>query len=148
MVNLGNINAYNPLCKPMNEKIKILIVEDECIFSMNLQFMLSDNGYEVTGKATNFYDAVKRAKIDMPDIALMDVYIKGDVTGIDTADHLRKIFGIPSIFITANHDGSMEKKMYDIEPLAVLSKPLDEKKLYAALEKFRERRKLRMDIIA
>jgi CheY-like chemotaxis protein len=111
--------------------MKILIVEDECIFSMNLQFMLEDMGHEVTGLATHYYQAIDSAQKNMPDLALMDVYLKGELTGIDTEQGLRKIFGIPSIFITANNDTNIDKKLHDVMPLAIFSKPLDE-------ERFRE----------
>jgi CheY-like chemotaxis protein len=115
--------------------MKILIVEDECIFSMNLQFMLEDMGHEVTGLATHYNQAISSAQENLPDLALMDVYLKGELTGIDTEQGLRKIFGIPSIFITANNDSNIDKKLHDIMPLAIFSKPLDEQRFREVLEK-------------
>src|SRR5690349_7488992 len=99
--------------------MKILIVEDECIFSMNLQYLLEDMGHDVTGFATHYYQAISSVQRSMPDLALMDVYLKGDLTGIDTAEGLRKIFGIQSLFITANNDSDIDKKLNEIMPLAV-----------------------------
>lgn len=115
--------------------MKILIVEDECIFSMNLRFILEDMGHEVTGLATHYNQAIQNANTNLPDIALMDVYLKGDLTGIETAQGLKKIFGVPCVFITANNDSDIDKELKDILPLAVLSKPLDEQKFRETVEK-------------
>ncbi|MBT7153835.1 MAG: response regulator, partial [Deltaproteobacteria bacterium] len=48
--------------------------------------------------------AIKKAEEDKPDLILMDIRIKGEMDGIDTAEVIRNRFGIPVIFSTAYLD--------------------------------------------
>ena len=40
----------------------------------------------------------------MPDLILMDVHIKGETDGIETANRVRELFDIPVIYLTAHSD--------------------------------------------
>jgi two-component system, response regulator PdtaR len=119
-----------------DSKLKILIVEDECIFALDLKFKLFELGYEVTGIATNYRDAVSNAQTYAPDLALMDINIKGPVKGIETAKYLKENYSIPSLFITANSDEETLAKVLELEPLGLMSKPLDELSFEVILHEF------------
>jgi len=69
------------------EKARILIVEDETIIAMEVESQLQRLGYEVTSVVDTGEKAISKAESDKPDLILMDIRIKGEMDGIDTADH-------------------------------------------------------------
>ncbi len=79
------------------------MVEDEAITAMDIAQTVSDCGYEVVGIANNCADAIRIAEEQQPDIALMDIELKGDLDGITTARELRDK-QIQIVFLTAYLD--------------------------------------------
>jgi DNA-binding LytR/AlgR family response regulator len=106
-----------------NEKVNILIVEDESIVAMNLAAGLQMDGYHVVGIADNAEEAEELFKSNAVDIILMDIQIMGDTDGIDTAAALLKIRYVPVIFLTAFSDAKTVERVKQICPAAFLSKP-------------------------
>lgn len=83
------------------KKTRILITEDERIIALDIKQVLLRLGFEVTGIVSSGKAAIKRAKEDRPDLVLMDIILNGPLTGIETAEIIKKETGIPLIFITA-----------------------------------------------
>lgn len=75
----------------MKEAIKILIVEDEMIIAANTSLQLSNLGYDVTGIIPKGEDALVHIKENTPDIILLDINLKGALSGIETAKLFNKI---------------------------------------------------------
>ena len=70
---------------------KILIVEDEIIEAMSFEQSLKSLNYDVVGIASTGEDALhKVAQLD-PDLVLMDIVLKGEMDGIDTATYIKII---------------------------------------------------------
>ena len=86
------------------EKAKILIVEDEAIIAMEIESQLQGLGYEVISIVDTGEKAIKKAGEDNPDLILMDIRIKGEMDGIQTAAIIREQFDIPVVFSTAYLD--------------------------------------------
>ncbi len=105
------------------EKTRILIVEDDMIIAANLSLQLSNLGYEVTGVETKGEEAVHHALESKPDIILMDITLKGNYSGIDSAHAIRKHMDIPLIYLTANVDDSTFEKAKETHPYAFIAKP-------------------------
>ena len=74
----------------MNEKIRILIVEDDMIIGANISLQLTKLGYEVTGIVPRGEEAIVYVKENTPDILLMDINLKGSIDGIDTAKAIQQ----------------------------------------------------------
>jgi DNA-binding LytR/AlgR family response regulator len=104
---------------------RILIVEDDMIIAANLSMQLTQLGYEVTGIETRGEEAVAHAKVNTPDIILMDIQLKGTLTGIETAALIKKYLSIPLIYITANSDEGTFNKAKETNPFAFISKPFN-----------------------
>lgn len=80
----------------------VLIVEDEIIIARDYQLMLESNGHHVVKIVNNGKDAIDQAIQHKPDVILMDINIKGDMNGIETATVIHNIQINPKIvFITA-----------------------------------------------
>ncbi|MFT5661002.1 MAG: DNA-binding response OmpR family regulator [Sulfurimonas sp.] len=117
-------------------KKKILIVEDEPIIAMNLKEVLIELGYEISGIAPSRSKTL--ALLDKgirPDLVLMDIYLKGTVTGIELAKELKTIIpDTPIIFLTANSELSTIKKAASAYAYGYLIKPVKERELHANIE--------------
>src|SRR5690606_5771438 len=113
--------------------IKLLIVEDEYVVANDLSLMLKDAGYQVVGIANNVIEAIEIVKESKPDIVLLDIFLKGELTGIDLAKHLRKD-NVPFVYLSANSNQSILEKANETQPYGFLVKPFREKDVLVALE--------------
>ncbi|MGW8271915.1 MAG: response regulator, partial [Thermodesulfovibrionales bacterium] len=66
-------------------KARILIAEDEVITSMDLWHILQLWGYEMCEQVTSGEEAVVRAGADRPDVVLIDINLRGGISGIEAA---------------------------------------------------------------
>jgi DNA-binding LytR/AlgR family response regulator len=117
-----------------NNNINVYIVEDESIVAKDIQNSLKKLGYNVLGISNNGADAVKKIVDLEPDIVLMDIMIKGSMTGIDVADILKKDYNIPVIFLTAYADENTLEKAKITEPYGYILKPFKEIDLHSTIE--------------
>lgn len=115
-------------------KTNVLVVEDESIVSKDIQHSLKKLGYNVVGAASTGERAIELAKSEKPDIVLMDIMLKGEMNGIDTADVMKSEFGIPVIFLTAYADDSTLSKAKVTEPYGYIIKPFKEVDLHTTIE--------------
>ena len=63
--------------------LKILIVEDELSFALELQMLLEELNYNVLKHVDNSDEALKVIYENHPDLIFMDIDIKGDLSGIE-----------------------------------------------------------------
>jgi len=114
-------------------KEKILIVEDEFIVANDLKIMLKKAGYQVTGIASSVQQARKSIQEKRPDWVLIDIILKGDLTGIDLAWELRKI-NLPFLYISANTNQSILEAVKETQPYGFMVKPFRERDLMVMLD--------------
>jgi len=117
-----------------NNNINVYIVEDESIVAKDIQNSLKKLGYNVLGISNNGADAIKNIVDLEPNIVLMDIMIKGNMTGIDVAETLKKDYNIPVIFLTAYADESTLAKAKITEPYGYILKPFKEIDLHSTIE--------------
>ncbi|TNF48300.1 MAG: response regulator transcription factor [Bacteroidetes bacterium] len=115
-------------------KTNILVVEDESIVSKDIQHSLKKLGYNVVGAAATGEKALDLAREFKPDIVLMDIMLKGDMNGIQTAEIIRNEFSIPVVFLTAYADESTLSKAKITEPYGYIIKPFKEIDLHTSIE--------------
>jgi DNA-binding LytR/AlgR family response regulator len=116
------------------EKLNIFIVEDESIVAKDIQNNLIKLGYNVIGIANNGKDAIEQIRETNPDVVLMDIMIKGDLTGIEVAEQIRKHINVPVIFLTAYADESTLSRAKVTEPYGYILKPFKEIDLHSTIE--------------
>jgi DNA-binding LytR/AlgR family response regulator len=115
-------------------KINVLVVEDESIVSKDIQYSLKKLGYQIVGSAATGEKAVELATQLMPDIILMDIMLKGDITGIEASAQIKETLNIPIIFLTAYADENTLSKAKVTEPYAYIIKPFKEIDLHTSIE--------------
>lgn len=115
--------------------IGILIVEDESIVAMELQNYIEKLDYtvvDICSSGNNALEVIAKQKID---IVLMDICIKGDMDGIETAMQIKQ--GHPHIeviFLTAHLDDYNVDRAVEVDPTAYLSKPFNREELRVSLK--------------
>lgn len=114
-------------------KEKILIVEDEFIVANDLKIMLHKAGYQVIGIASSVVQARKIIDDKKPDWILLDIMLKGDLTGIDLAWELRKM-QLPFLYISANTNQSTLEAVKATHPYGFMVKPFRERDLVVMLD--------------
>lgn len=117
-------------------KIKILIVEDESIIALNLKETLVELGYEPCGITPNRCKTIAfLEKGVIPDLILMDIYLKGPTTGIKLAQELKESLPhVPVIFLTANSELATIKEASEAYAYGYIVKPYKKTNLHAAIE--------------
>ncbi len=123
----------------IDQKIRVLIVEDDFIQAETLSEKLKNLGYELFGIADSYDKAADLIENDRPDIALLDIHLKGEKTGFDLAQVLMFNHEIPIIFISAYSDKSTIEKIKTITPHAYLIKPFDQDELQVLIQSAYER---------
>ncbi|HEY3251729.1 MAG TPA: response regulator [Ignavibacteria bacterium] len=118
----------------MHSKCKILVVEDEKLVGMDVKENLTEMGYNVTGVVESGEAAFESIRDSRPDVVVMDIIIDGDIDGIETADIIRKQFGIPIIFTSANNDDYTLLKAKKVQPYSFLLKPVNAREMQIAIE--------------
>jgi len=114
-------------------QLKILIVEDVFIEADHLSIILTKAGHTVTAIAKSVDQALKLYKKDIPDLVMLDIFLKGPLTGIHFAGILAKQ-GIPFIYLSANSNPSTLHAAKETNPEGFLVKPFREKDILVALD--------------
>lgn len=113
---------------------KILLVEDDDVIARVADWRLKNLGYSVCGRATTGAEAMELVVNAKPDLVLMDINIKGDVDGIETARMIKKGFNIPVVYVTSHSDGPTLERAKETHPDGFIVKPFDDKDLRVAIQ--------------
>ena len=115
-------------------KTSVLVVEDENIVSKDIQHSLKKLGYVVVGASSTGEKAITLAHETKPDVVLMDIMLKGDMNGIETASRIKAELKIPVIYLTAYADEATLAKAKVTEPYGYIIKPFKEIDLHTSIE--------------
>lgn len=112
---------------------KILIVEDEFIIADVLRDMLQNTGYEVCGIADTVEEALELIEREKPGFVLLDIFLKGKLSGIDLAHQLTEK-NIPFIYLSANSNKKVLEAAKKTNPYGFVVKPFREKDVLIAID--------------
>lgn len=118
----------------MDHQIDIMVVEDDMIIAADISMQLTQLGYNVSAILPKGEDALAQLQHSQPDIILMDVGLKGDLDGVDTAQEILNNYEIPVIFLTANSDPETFRRAKHTRPFAFITKPFEAIDLERSLE--------------
>ncbi|HEX9871482.1 MAG TPA: response regulator, partial [Candidatus Tectomicrobia bacterium] len=113
---------------------QIMVVEDESIVAEDMKAMLEGFGYAVPAVAFSGEDAVKKACDTHPDLVLMDIVLKGQMSGVEAVERIRAHCNIPVVYVTAYADEKTVRRAKVTEPFGYLLKPFDAKELQTSIE--------------
>lgn len=116
------------------KKLKIMIVEDEMIVAKDLQRILKKLNYETTDPFASGKKALEQMEFLRPDFLLLDINLKGEMDGIQLAEHIMHDYGIPFVFITAFSDKQTLNRAKMVEPYGYIIKPFSEDDIRTTVE--------------
>ncbi|HRF39031.1 MAG TPA: response regulator transcription factor [Saprospiraceae bacterium] len=112
--------------------ISILIVEDDASFALELEMLIQDIGYQVAGVADSAASALEEIYSKRVDFILMDVDIKGKMTGLELGKKIRPI-KIPILYITSFGTKEHYEEAQKSNIVGYLVKPIDKYTLQTAI---------------
>ncbi|MBU0516790.1 MAG: PAS domain S-box protein [Proteobacteria bacterium] len=113
---------------------KILIVVDESSVARDLQDRLTALGHNVSGIARSGEEAIALADRERPDLALVDMGLRGELDGIETAYQLRSRFGAQIVFVIDSADDRLLDRSQMLWPSSYLTKPYQDGDIRIALK--------------
>ncbi len=116
------------------ENKNILIAEDESIIALELKETLANLGYKIAGTVNSGEKVMQKVKSDPPDLILMDIRLKGEQDGIETAAKIRSESNIPIVFLTAYLDDERLSRAKLTMPFGYLLKPVKQRELKVTID--------------
>ena len=116
------------------KQVRILIVEDVNIVAKDIEKRLKSLGYKTVGIALSGEMAIELSEKKRPDLVLMDIYLKGNMDGIQAADKIRATQNIPIIYLTAYADESTLQRAKITQPYGYILKPFEKRELHSTIE--------------
>jgi CheY-like chemotaxis protein len=117
----------------MNGRLRVLVVEDEWLVADYIVDVLEEAGHEVVATAATGEKALEYLERTLIDIAILDVKLKGRLSGIDVA-HAARMRAIPHVFITGSGDPATRAAAEATTPIGFLQKPFSRAQLVAVLK--------------
>ncbi|MFK7934453.1 MAG: LytR/AlgR family response regulator transcription factor [Saprospiraceae bacterium] len=121
---LKNVIFAQPIIIMMSNELSILIVEDDFSFALELEMLVEKIGYRVHAKVDNSAEALEIMLTDPPDLVLMDIDIRGRLTGLEVAEKLAHL-DIPVLFITSFRDQATYERSQRAGGVGYVVKPVE-----------------------
>ncbi|MEI7827942.1 MAG: PAS domain S-box protein, partial [Euryarchaeota archaeon] len=112
----------------------VLVVDDEAIVATDIAQRLKRSGYDVPAVAATGEAALRMTEELHPDLILMDILLKGEADGIETARKIQDKFDIPIVFLTGQADESTLERVGHTSNYGFLLKPIDAASLFPTVE--------------
>lgn len=103
---------------------RVLVVEDELLVALLVESLLAQVGCIVVGPFARVPEALAAAKVELVDIALLDVNIAGEM--VFPVAHVLEEKGVPFLFVTGYGQGALPRDHPEWE---VCAKPFHFKEL-------------------
>lgn len=115
------------------DRLRVLIAEDETIIRLDLRQMLEQGGLEVCGEARDGVEAIELARETLPDIALFDIKMPR-LDGIEAARRVYAERPLPIVILTAYADGELVSRAIGAGVFSYLAKPFNERDVLPAIK--------------
>lgn len=112
---------------------RVLVAEDEALIRLDLVELLTDEGFEVVGQATDGEEAVALARELEPDLVIMDVKMP-KMDGISAAEIIAEERIAPVVMLTAFSQRDLVERARDAGAMAYVVKPFDASDVVPAIE--------------
>lgn len=108
--------------------LRLMIVEDEALLSLDLEDLLTQMGCTVVCKAARLRDAVKAAAEADIDLAILDLNLAGE--RVDPVADILSRRGVPFVFTTGYGESGIDPRFRSV---VLVEKPYDGDALRPAL---------------
>lgn len=115
--------------------INVLIVEDELLIAETIKLYLEERNHKVIDIAISYDEAIKLIEDKRPDIALLDIRLYGEKSGIDVARYIKdRNLPIPYIIVSSQYDQDYIEKAMHAGAGGYITKPITKETLWSSLE--------------
>lgn len=123
-------------------KLKVLIVENEFVLFDELVDFFDEKGFEVLladrNKAVDSFDeALQILEHNTPDLAILDIKIKGEKDGIELGAYIKEYYFTPVIFLSAYNNPVNVERAKSIAANGFImkaQKPFDKEQLWLTVQ--------------
>lgn len=115
----------------MDNKVKILIVDDDSSIRKFLELSLENSGYEIF-TASNGKEALSMVNNHKPNIVILDLNLP-DISGYEVLQQIRKDSSVPVIMLTIEDNDEEKVKLLDAGADDYLTKPFSIQELLARI---------------
>ncbi len=112
---------------------RIVVVEDESIVALDIKLQLERLGYEVPAVFQSGEELLSSLGGLNVDLVFLDILLKGEMDGVETARRVKESYGLPVILLTALDNQETLERAKIAEPFAFIAKPFDERDLRNAV---------------
>jgi PAS domain S-box-containing protein len=112
----------------------VLIVDDDLIIANLIEMRLKKLGYNVVGITGSGKEAISLAASSNPDVIIMDINIKGEIDGIETANRIIRESDIPVVYLTGDQDPKTFERAKATDDCEYLVKPFKDLDLSIGVE--------------
>ena len=113
---------------------KILIVEDDEPSAAHLKECLENLGYTVCDAVSCGREAIEKAADMRPDLALVDLRLEGEVTGLETAEQIGSRFDVPVVYLTDEAEGNLLLRAQATNPFGYVLRPFEARQLHLNIQ--------------
>jgi CheY-like chemotaxis protein len=112
----------------------ILIVEDDKNVAAVLEARLQSFGYNVCAIAETGAQAIHQNQLHKPDLILMDILLKGEMNGIETAEQIASGYDVPIIYLSCLNTDEVMNRAAQTNPYGYIIKPYNNSELRLTIE--------------
>jgi two-component system, response regulator PdtaR len=116
-----------------DERLRVLIAEDETIIRLDLRQLLEQNGLVVCGEARDGLEAVELARTTKPDVALFDIKMP-QLDGVEAARRVYAERPLPIVMLTAYADPELVVRAIGAGVFSYLAKPFEARDVLPAIQ--------------
>lgn len=113
--------------------MKVYVVEDDKLHLEDVLISLDLLGHDCVGHTDDSIAAIQQIESLKPDVVLLDIHLHGKEVGITLSRMVKSMFQLPVVFTSSDRNEKIIESAIDVEPIAYLTKPIDEGALRAAL---------------
>ncbi len=97
-------------------KARIMIVEDEYVWSQFFKAVLEREGYEIVGPASTAHEAIELLNSQAPDVVCMDIGLEKPGDGIALARRILEVSDASIVFVSGYQDGATKDLAMESAP--------------------------------
>ena len=113
---------------------KILIVEDDEASAAHLEECLENLGYTVCASVLGGREAIEKAADKHPDLALVDLDLEGEISGLDVAEQIGSKFDVPVVYLIDETEGDLLQRAQETNPFGYVLKPFEARQLHLNIQ--------------
>jgi len=116
------------------KKSTIVIVEGDPMVANDLKDKLEQIGCEVKAVFCEGENLCSKLKELHPELILVDLTLKGDMSGIEATNRIREVNDVPVVYLAENPDHHFPEHSRSLEPYGYIVKPFHEKEAQSIIE--------------